>query len=243
MKITILTMFPEMLESLKNAPVTQHALRDHLLELEVVDIRNYAGGSYRHIDDSPYGGGAGMILRCQPVLEALKAVRRDASWTVIPSPCGNVFDQKKAHELSNKEHLILIAGHYEGIDQRVYEHCDETLSLGDYILSSGEYSCMVIADAVIRLLDGVMKKESTEDESFENGLLEYPQYTRPEDYEGERVPAVLLSGNHEAIRKWRLYKSIETTLKYRPDLLEKKKLSEEEKEILDQIRIKAGREN
>lgn len=243
MKITILTMFPEMLESLKNAPVTQHAQRDHLLDLETVDIREYAGGSFRHIDDSPYGGGAGMIIRCQPVLDALKTVQTDESWTVIPSPCGKVFDQKKAHALCHKEHLILIAGHYEGIDQRVYGHCDETLSLGDYILSSGEYACMVIADAVIRLLDGVMKKESTEEESFENGLLEYPQYTRPESYEGERVPDVLLSGNHEEIRKWRLQKSMETTLKYRPDLLEKKKLNEEEEEILHQIRMKNGREN
>ena len=238
MRISILTMFPEMLDSLKNSPVAIHAQRDGILDLEIIDIRKYAGGSYRHIDDSPYGGGAGMILRCQPVLEALKKVKDEDSWTVIPSPVGNVFTQKKAHALAGKKHLILIAGHYEGIDARVYEHCDEMISLGDYILSSGEYACMDVADAVIRLLDGVMKKESTEEESFENGLLEYPQYTRPENYEGEHVPAVLLSGDHEKIRKWKLKKSLETTLKYRPDLLKRKDLNEEEKKMLDEIRKK-----
>lgn len=236
MKITILTMFPEMLVSLQNSPIVIHAQRDRILDLEIVDIRDYANGSYRHIDDSPYGGGAGMILRCQPVLDALKAVKTEAFWTIIPSPCGKVFDQKKAHELTEKKHLILIAGHYEGIDARVYSHCDEILSLGDYVLSAGEYACMAIADAVVRLLDGVIRKESTEDESFENGLLEYPQYTKPENYEGEHVPSVLLSGNHEKIRKWRLRKSLETTMKYRPDLLDQKELSEEETEILENIR-------
>ena len=236
MRITILTMFPEMLASLQNSPIVMHAERDQILDLEIVDIREYAGGSYRHIDDSPYGGGAGMIIRCQPVLDALKDVKTEESWTVLPSPVGKVFDQKKAHELVKKKHLILIAGHYEGIDARVYAHCDEMLSLGDYVLSAGEYACMDIADAVVRLLDGVIKKESTEEESFENGLLEYPQYTKPECYEGEHVPSVLLSGDHEKIRKWRLRKSLETTLKYRPDLLEKKDLSEEEQDMLDEIR-------
>lgn len=217
-----------MLTSLKMAPIVQHAQQSHTLELEVVDIRNYADGSYRHIDDSPYGGGAGMIIRCEPVLAALESIKTGNSYVVCPVPAGTVYTQNKVHKYAAKEHLILIAGHYEGLDARIYNACDELISIGDYVISGGEYACMIIADSVVRLLDGVIKKKSTEDESFENGLLEYPQYTRPADCDGQRVPAILLSGDHEAIRKWRLQQSLKWTEKYRPDLLEKRKLTEEE---------------
>lgn len=228
-------MFPEMLASLENAPIIRHAENKHILKLETVDIRNYADGSFRHLDDSPYGGGAGMIMRAGPVLKALEAVRRDDSYVILPIPSGKPYTQKKAHAYSEKKHLILIASHYEGIDARVYRHCDELVSSGDYILSSGEYACMNIADSVVRLLDGVIRKESTEDESFENGLLEYPQYTKPYDLNGDFVPDVLLSGNHEKIRRWKLKQSLKWTYEYREDLLDSHHLNDEEKELLKEI--------
>ncbi len=235
MKISILTMFPEMLDSLKQAPIVVHACRKGIVEIEIVDIREYAEGSFRDIDDSPYGGGAGMILRCAPVLKALQAVKDAGSYTVLSAAAGSPYTQKKAHEFAAKDHLILICGHYEGIDARVYDHVDEMVSIGDYIVSGGEYPAMIIADSIVRLLDGVIKKESTEEESFENGLLEYPQYTKPAEYEGAKVPEVLLSGNHEKIRQWRKKESLKMTLQYRPELLKKTELDEEEKKMLAEI--------
>lgn len=237
MKITILTMFPEMLESLRNSPILQHASKKGTAELEIVDIRDYAEGSFRHLDDSPYGGGAGMIMRAAPLWNALQAVKGDNSYTVIPTPCGEVYNEKKARELSLKEHLIFVCGHYEGIDERVYSLCDERISMGDYIMSGGEYAVMNIVDSIVRLLPGVIKKESTEDESFENDLLEYPQYTRPVTFEGMEVPEVLRSGNHEAIRKFRLEQSLLNTYRYRKDLFEKHEFTEEEKKILEDLGI------
>lgn len=238
MIITILTMFPEMLASLENSPIVKHAENNHTLQLEIADIRNYADGSFRHLDDSPYGGGAGMIMKAEPVLKALAEVRKEDSYVILPIPSGKPYTQAKAHEYVRQNHLILIASHYEGIDARIYKHCDELVSLGDYILSSGEYACMNIADSVIRLSDGVIRKESTEEESFENGLLEYPQYTKPYDFNGDTVPDVLLSGNHEKIRRWKLKQSLKWTSEYREDLLKRHQMNEEEKEILKEIQEK-----
>ena len=232
MKITILTMFPEMFESFMDAPLIKRASERHLAEIETIDIKEYAGGSFRHIDDSPYGGGAGMIMRVQPVLDALESAKTENSHTVLLAAAGKPYTQKDAHRLLKEEHLILIAGHYEGIDVRVYSHADELVSTGDYIVSGGELPAMSIADSLIRLLDGVIRTDSTEDESFENGLLEYPQYTKPADYNGEKVPDVLLSGNHEKIAAWRHEQSLLWTEKYRPDLLENYPLTEEDMEIL-----------
>ena len=271
MKITILTMFPQLFDSFREGPVVQRAIRKGSLELSVVDIKEFAPGSFRHIDDSPFGGGAGMVMRCQPVLDALRSVRgsaesgsdvspqgsaadADAANTAQPdvvrmnektasgtiaaalSPAGRQFTQKQAHRLSELDHLILICGHYEGMDERIYRHVDEEISIGDYVLTGGEIAAMAVLDAVIRLLPGALRSESTSEESFENGLLEYPQYTQPAVCEGEAVPEVLLSGNHARIRRWRLKESLRRTLERRPDLLEGRQFTEEEIALIEEIK-------
>ena len=251
MKITILTMFPQMFDSFREGPVVQRAIRKGSLELSVVDIKEFAPGSFRHIDDSPFGGGAGMVMRCQPVLDALRSVRGSAESgsaesgsaesfqnTIVAalSPAGRQFTQKQAHRLSELDHLILICGHYEGMDERIYRHVDEEISIGDYVLTGGEIAAMAVSDAVIRLLPGALRSESTSEESFENGLLEYPQYTQPAVCEGEAVPEVLLSGNHARIRRWRLKESLRRTMERRPDLLEGRQFTEEEIALIEEIK-------
>ena len=223
MKITILSVVPEMLSSLQASPIVQHSMQKGILELEIVDIKEYADGSFRHIDDSPFGGGAGMIMRCEPVYRAYRSVCSNGCHTIIPTPVGIPYTQKKAHELCGYEHLVLIAGHYEGLDERIFDLADERICMGDYIVSGGEYACMSITDSIVRLLPGVIRKESTEEESFENGLLEYSQYTKPVEFEGKRVPDVLRSGNHGAIAQFRHEDALKKTAQYRPDLLEKYK--------------------
>ncbi len=262
MKISVLTMFPQMFDSFLEGPVVRRAVRKGSLQIEIVDIKAYAPGSYRHIDDSPFGGGAGMVMRCQPVLDALRDVqKRDAQEreslrevqkndghkgdekaepliAAALTPAGQTFDQKTARRYAKSGHLVLLCGHYEGMDERIYGHVDEEISIGDYILTGGEIAAMAVSDAVIRLLPGAIRGESTQEESFENGLLEYPQYTQPAVYEGEAVPEVLLSGNHEKIRLWRLTQSLRKTLVRRPDLLEGRELSAEEEKILALLREK-----
>ena len=235
MKITVLTMFPQLFDGFRGGPVVQRAIRKGILELEIVDIKEFAPGSFRHIDDSPFGGGAGMVMRCQPVLDALKSVKGEKSVSAAMSPAGRLFDQKTARRYAQLDHLILLCGHYEGMDERIYRHVDEEISIGDYILTGGEIAAMAVSDAVIRLLPGAIRGESTSEESFENGLLEYPQYTQPAVYEGEAVPEVLLSGNHEKIRKWRLRESLKRTLARRPDLLEGREMSAEEADIIAEL--------
>ena len=258
MKISILTMFPQLFESFTQGPVIKRAILKGSLELEIVDIKDFAPGSFRHIDDSPFGGGAGMVMRCGPVLDALKYVKEKArsaegenpketlsaesagmerrSVIAAMSPAGARFDQKRAHRYADLDHLILICGHYEGMDERIYRHTDEEISIGDYILTGGEIAAMAVTDAVTRLLPGAIRSESTSEESFENGLLEYPQYTQPAVYEGEAVPEILLSGNHEKRRVWRLAESLRRTLERRPDLIEGRALTEEEAGILRDLR-------
>ena len=259
MKITFLTIFPQLFDSFLAAPIPQRAVKKGVLELEVVDIKDFSPGSFRHIDDSPFGGGPGMVMRCQPVLDALSAVKKEepsgksetdassnavrsgeymltrSTVTAALSPAGATFTQQTAHRFAGIDHLILICGHYEGMDERIYRHVDEEVSIGDFILTGGELAAMAVADAVIRLLPGAIRSESTGEESFENGLLEYPQYTQPAVYDGESVPDVLLSGNHEKIRKWRLKESLRRTLRRRPDLLADRILSDEERQFLDEI--------
>ena len=219
MTITILTIFPESFDSFLKGPVVARALEKGLVTIDIVDIKDYAHGSFRHIDDSPFGGGAGMVLRCQPVLDALKTVG-DAHIAAL-TPAGVPYTQQKAHEYAALDHLVLLCGHYEGMDARILKHVDEEVSVGDYILTGGELPAMTIADSIVRLLPGALRQASTEDESFEDGLLEYPQYTQPREFEGETVPDVLLSGNHEAIRRWRRKESLRMTRERRPDLLER----------------------
>ena len=233
MRIRILTIAPEQFDSFLKTPLIARSIERSLLDLKIVDIRDYAPGSFRRVDDSPYGGGAGMILRCQPVLDCLSSVKTQESHSAILTPAGKTFDQKDAHRLSGYGDLILICGHYEGFDERIFAHVDERLSVGDYILTGGELPAMVITEAVMRLIEGSMKKESTVEESFENGLLEYPQYTRPYDYRGKKVPDILMSGDHEKIAKWRKEKAVEMTEKYRPDLLKRKTADPRLKEYIE----------
>ena len=235
MKITVLTIFPDMFHDFLNTSIISRSIQKGLVEFEIVDIREYAPGSYRHVDDSPFGGGAGMVMKCQPVLDALEAVRTENSWSVLMSPAGQVYTQAKAHEYSEKDHLILLCGHYEGLDERINHHMDELISIGDYVLTGGELASMVISDSVVRLLKGAIRDESTDEESHENGLLEYPQYTKPADYKGEKVPEILLSGHHENIRKWRLKQSLKLTRERRPDLFAKHVLTKEEEKLLKEL--------
>ena len=223
-RISILTLCPEEFASFLKIPLIERSVSSGILNIEIVDIRDYAPGSFRKIDDSPYGGGAGTILRVQPVEDTLKAVCDENSHIVITSPIGKQFKQRDARRLSKMPHVVLVCGHYEGYDARIYDLGDEMLSIGDYVLSGGELPAMVIIQALMRLVDGSMKKESVTDESFEEGLLEYPQYTKPADYNGKKVPEILLSGNHEKIKEWRKEEALKTTERLRPDLLKKKEI-------------------
>ena len=246
MRISILTMCPELFRDFLDSHVVKRAEKLGAGRVRILDIREYAGGSYRHIDDSPFGGGRGLVLRCGPVLDAMKAAEEEGraeglgcAFKIALVPAGLPYDQKKARVLAGMDHLILICGRYEGMDARIYDHVDLRLSVGDYILTGGEIPAMAVADSVLRLLKGNLKEGSAEEESFENGLLEYPQYTQPADYQGERVPEVLLSGNHEKIRAWRLRESLRETLSFRPDLLKGRDLTPEESKILAEL--SAGR--
>ena len=239
MRISILTVCPELFGSFLQSHEVKRAAERSGAEVEVIDIREFAPGSFRHIDDSPYGGGRGMVLRCQPVADAVEAVKECGKnisvRTVLLSPAGTVYDQKKARELAAQDHLILVCGHYEGFDARIYPLADELISVGDYILTGGELPAMAVADSVLRLLEGNLKEGSDGEESFEDGLLEYPQYTKPAEFRGQKVPKVLLSGDHEAVRKWRLKAALKETMERRPDLLEGRNFTEEEKALLREL--------
>ena len=226
MKISILTICPESLDSFIRTPVITKARKRSNLDLEIVDIRDYAEGSFRKIDDSPYGGGRGMVLRVDTASRAIAATRTEKSHVVLLSPKGRPYDQKKAHELSDLDHLVLVCGHFEGTDARIEDYVDEMISIGDYILTGGEIAAMALCDSVVRLLPKTLREGSAEDESFENGILEYPQYTHPEEYDGKKVPEVLLSGNAKEIKRFRTIQAIIDTIRNRPDLLEKLPQSE-----------------
>ena len=236
MKITILTLFPEMYEDFLKTSIIGRAVDRGLAEVEFVQIRDFAHDNYKHVDDRPFGGGRGQVMKCQPVLDALHSVKTDSSYTLMMSPAGHPYSQKKAHELSQKDHLIILCGHYEGLDARINDEVDELVSIGDYVLTGGELASMVIMDSVIRLLKGSITEGSTDEESHENGLLEYPQYTQPADYQGKKVPDVLLSGNHAKIKEWRLEQSILLTKKERPDLFAKHAFSKEEMKIVKRLK-------
>lgn len=231
-QITVLTMFPEYFESFLNGVLVQRAKTKGICQIRVVDIRDYADGSYRHLDDSPCGGGPGMIMKCEPVIAALRANKTEQTRSYIMDPGGQTLSQKLVHALSKEDDLLLLAGHYEGLDERIYEECDGCLSIGDYILSGGELAAQVIIDCIIRLQEGVLANDSTVEESFETDRLEYPQYTRPVDFEGRKVPDVLLSGNHAMIENWRLAKAYLRTVQMRPDLIAKKPMTKAEEKAL-----------
>lgn len=235
MKITVLTLFPEMYNDFLSTSIIGRAVKNELVEVEFVQIRDFSKDKFKHVDDSSFGGGMGQVMQCQPILDALHSVETENSYSIMMSPLGKTFTQQKSREFAKKEHLIILCGHYEGIDARVNQHIDELVSIGDYVLTGGEIASMVIMDSVIRLLDGSISEGSTEEESFENGLLEYPQYTKPREYEGECVPDVLLSGNHAKIKEWRIAQSLMMTKHFRPDLYEKHVFSSEEKKIMKKI--------
>ena len=236
MKISILTLFPEFFDGFLTNSIIKRAIAKKQVEIEIINIRDYTNDKYGRVDSAPVGGGAGLIMKCQPVIDCLKAVKKENSHTVLLSPRGKTYNQKRARELAkNCEHLILICGHYEGTDERINKYTDELISIGDYILTGGEIGAEIISDSIIRLLDNVIAPESIVDESFENGLLEYPQYTEPFDYEGDKIPDILYSGNHTAIDKWRKKESLRLTKKYRPDLFANYQLSKQEKKLLEEL--------
>ena len=221
MKFDVLTLFPEMFEPL-NSSIIGRAKEKNLIKINLINIRDFSKDKHKKVDDTPYGGGAGMVMMPDVVYDAYKSIKDESAKVIYMSPQGKKLTQKKVEELAKNKHLIILCGHYEGIDQRVIDKIvDEEISIGDYVLTGGELPAMVLIDSVSRYAEGVITKESTNEESFTNGLLEYPQYTRPEVFEGEKVPEVLLSGHHANIEKWRKEKSLEITAKKRPDLLNK----------------------
>ena len=219
MKFDVLTLFPEMFKSLDES-IIGRAKEKGLIEINLINIRDFSKNKHKKVDDTPYGGGAGMVMMPDVVYDAYSSVKDDKAKVIYLSPQGKVLNQDKVKELSKENHLILLCGHYEGIDQRVLDEIvDEEISIGDYVLTGGELPAMVLIDSVSRYVQGVLSEDSTNEESFSGNLLEYPQYTRPEEFRGKKVPEVLISGHHENIRKWREEKSLEVTKKKRPDLL------------------------
>ena len=234
MKINILTLFPEMFD-IFNHSIVGKAKEKGLIDIEAINIRDYTMNKHKKVDDYPYGGGAGMVMSAQPVVDAIRDSKKANKGKVIfLGPRGKTFDQKTAEELSKEEELIFLCGHYEGIDQRAFKEVDMEISLGDFVLTGGEMAAIPIIDSILRLIPGVLnKEESHQDESFSDGLLEYPQYTRPEVFEDERVPEVLLSGHHENIRKWRRLQSLLVTKERRNDLYKKVTLTKEDIKLLN----------
>ena len=220
MRITILTLFPEMFESVFASSIVGRARANGVVSIDFVQIRDFALDTYKHVDDTPFGGGAGMVMKCQPVLDALASVRGSDSYCISLTPGGTPYTQDKAHALAAKQHLILLCGHYEGMDTRIGHHMDEEISIGDYVLTGGELPGAVIADAVVRLIPGVIGDEqSALSDSFQDGLLAPPVYSRPADYKGWKVPDILLSGHEAKIAQWRYDMAMERTQRLRPALL------------------------
>lgn len=224
MRFDVLTLFPEMFDAVKSS-IIGRAMNNNLIELNLINFREFSTDKQKHVDDCPYGGGAGMVIKPEPIYAAYQSITKDLNYkpkVIYMSPQGRVLTQQIARELASEKHLILLCGHYEGIDQRVLDEIvDEEISIGDYVLTGGELPAMVLIDSVSRNIDGVIKAESVEDESFSEGYLEYPQYTRPEIFMGKKVPDVLLSGHHANIEKWRREQSVEITKRKRPDLIKK----------------------
>ncbi|MGH0052046.1 MAG: tRNA (guanosine(37)-N1)-methyltransferase TrmD [Sphaerochaetaceae bacterium] len=237
MKIQIVTLFPAILEGFFENSIMKRAVQRGAVEYEIIDFRTFATDRHQSCDDLPYGGGAGMVITCDPLCKALASINAEQKRVVYASPSGKRLSQAYAESLSREDELVFICGHYEGIDQRVIDlYVDDEISIGDYVISSGEISTLVIIDAVYRLIDGVISSESLSEESFHGGLLEYPQYTRPETYCSNGVHDVLLSGHHAKISQWRLQKRLEKTLLNRPDLLETASLDVNSRKILNALK-------
>jgi len=234
-EIDLLTLFPAMLEGPLSDSIPARIQDEGLATIRVHDLRRWGLGRHRSVDDYPYGGGAGMVLRPEPVAAALVELRQPDSTVILMDAAGEVFRQERAEQLDGRSHLVFICPRYEGVDERIRGMADVELSIGDYVLTGGELPALVVVDAVIRLLPGAIEAASTEEESFANGLLEYPQYTRPPTFEGQDVPPILVSGDHGAVRRWRLQESLRRTLERRPDLLAERAVSAEERRILGDL--------
>ncbi|MFC2694836.1 MAG: tRNA (guanosine(37)-N1)-methyltransferase TrmD [Lactobacillus sp.] len=235
MKINVLTLFPDMFTPLKTSMLGR-GLADEKWELNLVNFRDFTHDVHHHVDDTPYGGGAGMVLQVTPIKKALDSLPTKGK-VIITAPQGKTFNEQMAQRWAQEDELTFICGHYEGFDQRVYDLADETVSIGDYVLTGGELPTMSMIDATVRLIPGILgNAASPVEESFAHGLLEYPQYTRPADLDGQKVPAVLLSGNHQKINEWRHYQALKTTYLHRPDLLAKRSFTPQEKKLLAQIK-------
>lgn len=236
MKIDILTLFPEMFDGFLNTSIIKRAIDKNIVEIKLHNFREFSLDKHKHVDDYPYGGGQGMVLMCQPIVDCLKSIVDDDSLVILMSPQGITLKHSVAKQLSTSKHLIIICGHYEGFDERIRDYVDIEMSIGDYVLTGGELGSMVVCDSVIRLIEGTIRQESHDDDSFAQGLLEYPQYTRPVEYDGNTVPDVLLSGHHKNIANWRKYQSLKKTFLKRPDLLENYELNDEELKMLNEIK-------
>ncbi|MDD4763068.1 MAG: tRNA (guanosine(37)-N1)-methyltransferase TrmD [Sphaerochaetaceae bacterium] len=238
MKFSILTLFPEIIESFFTTSIMARSVASDTISYDVVNFRDYATDKHKTCDDAPYGGGAGMVLKPEPLGSALDAIQAKNKRVIYPTPSGKRFTQAYARELSKEDQLVIICGRYEGIDQRIIDlYVDDEICIGDYVISSGEVAALVIVDAVYRLVDGVISDESLEEESFTDGLLEYPQYTRPATYCGIDVPEILLSGHHAQIGQWRFKKRLEKTFRNRPELLQDMPLDENSKRILEELKL------
>ncbi len=235
MRITVLTLFKEQFDSFLNTSIISRILEKELCEVKVVDIRDYSKDKHRHVDDTPYGGGAGMLMRVDVLADAIRSNRNDDTYVLLTSPKAKPYEEKDAYRLLEKEDLMIVCGHYEGVDDRISDFIDENVSIGDYVLTGGELPAMVVMDSIMRLINEGISSESLKEESYTDGLLEYPQYTRPFNFEGKEVPFVLTNGNHKEIRRFNLKGSLRETYLYRRDLLEKRDLSKEEKELLEEV--------
>lgn len=243
MKITVLTLFKEQFDSFLNTSIIKRIIEKGLVEVKVVDIRDYSLDVHRHVDDTPYGGGAGMLMKVDVLDRAIKDNRGSNSYVLLTSPKAKPYIQEDAYRLSKMDDIVIICGHYEGVDARIDKYIDENISIGDYVLTGGELAAMVVMDSLMRLIDDGINADSLKEESYTNGLLEYPQYTRPYEYDGQEVPFVLTNGNHEEIRKYNLKMSLRDTYLYRKDLLDKKELNDEEKELLKEAINELKQEN
>lgn len=233
MKITILTLFPDMVLPFFTQSIMKKAVEKKIIEYEIINFRSWANDVHKTVDDVPYGGGAGMVIMPDPLSRCLESLDLKNKRVIFPTPSGKLLNQDYSYSLSKEDHLVFICGHYEGVDQRVIDtYVDDEISIGDYVLSSGETASIVIIDSVFRLIEGVIAKESLLEESFSSQLLEYPQYTRPQEYCNKSVPEILLSGNHRHITEWRRFKGLEKTLLNRPDLLSHASLSIKERQHL-----------
>ena len=219
MKIDILTLFPEMYNGIFSESIIKRAIDLGKIEINIHNFRDYSLDLHHKVDDTPYGGGAGMVLTCQPIFDCVRALKTDDTKVILLTPDGVLYKQKMAYDLAKEEHLIFICGHYEGFDERIKTICDEEISIGDYVLTGGELPAMVITDSIVRLIPGVIDEESHINDSFNNNLLDYPTYTKPRDYKGIKVTDVLLSGEHKKIDEWRKNKQLKITSEKRPDLI------------------------